>query len=109
LADWAKFIADQLRGARGEKALLKPETYRKLHTPPFDGDYALGWLVTERDWGGGRVLTHAGSNNMNLAVVWMAPLRDFAVLVVTNQDGEAAAKACDEVASALIQLHESKP
>jgi len=109
LADWAKFIADQLRGARGEKALLKPETYRKLHTPPFDGDYALGWLVTERDWGGGRVLTHAGSNNMNLAVVWMAPLRDFAVLVVTNQDGEAAAKACDEVASALIQLHDSKP
>jgi CubicO group peptidase (beta-lactamase class C family) len=108
LADWAKFIADQLRGARGEKALLKPETYRKLHTPPFGGDYALGWLVTDRGWGGGAVLTHAGSNNMNLAVVWMAPLRDFAVLVVTNQGGEAAAKACDEAASALIQLHQSK-
>jgi len=105
LGDWAKFIADQLRGDRGEKALLKPETYKKLHTPPFGGDYALGWLVTERDWGGGTVLTHAGSNSMNFAVVWMAPLRDFAVLVVTNQGGEAAAKACDEAASALIQLH----
>jgi CubicO group peptidase (beta-lactamase class C family) len=109
LADWAKFIADQLRGARGEKALLKPETYKRLHTPPFGGDYALGWLVTERDWGGGAVLTHAGSNSMNFAVVWMAPLRGFAVLVVTNQGGEAAAKACDEAASALIQLHQSKP
>jgi CubicO group peptidase (beta-lactamase class C family) len=108
LADWAKFIADQLRGARGEKALLKPDTYKKLQTPPFGGDYALGWLVTDRGWGGGAVLTHAGSNNMNLAVVWMAPLRDFAVLVVTNQGGEAAAKACDEAASALIQLHQSK-
>jgi CubicO group peptidase (beta-lactamase class C family) len=105
LADWAKFIADQLRGARGEGALLKPETYRKLHTPPFNGDYALGWLVTQRDWGGGTVLTHAGSNTMNFAVVWMAPQRDFAVLAVTNQGGDVAAKACDEAAAALIGLH----
>jgi CubicO group peptidase (beta-lactamase class C family) len=105
LADWAKFIADQLRGARGEKALLKPETYRKLHTPPFGGDYALGWLVTQRDWGGGTVLTHAGSNTMNYAVVWMAPQRDFAVLAVTNQGGDGAAQACDEAAAALIGLH----
>ena len=30
LRDWAKFIADQLRGARGEKALLKEETYKRL-------------------------------------------------------------------------------
>ncbi len=105
LSDWAKFIADQLRGARGEKALLKPETYKKLHTPPFGDDYALGWIVTERNWGGGRVLTHAGSNTMNFAVVWMAPLRDFAVLVVTNQGGDTAAKACDEAAAALLGLH----
>lgn len=105
LSDWAKFIADQLRGARGEKALLRAESYQRLHTPPFGGDYALGWLVTERDWGGGTVLTHAGSNTMNFAVVWMAPKRDFAVLVVTNQGGDAAAKACDEAAAALIGLH----
>jgi CubicO group peptidase (beta-lactamase class C family) len=103
LGDWAKFIADQLRGARGEKALLKPETYRKLQTPPFGGDYALGWVVVERNWGGGRVLMHAGSNTMNYAVAWLAPLRDFAILVVTNQGGETAYKACDEAASALIR------
>jgi CubicO group peptidase (beta-lactamase class C family) len=103
LGDWAKFIADQLRGGRGEKALLKPETYRKLQTPPFGGDYALGWVVVERNWGGGRVLMHAGSNTMNYAVAWLAPLRDFAILVVTNQGGETAYKACDEAASALIR------
>lgn len=108
LGDWAKFIADQLRGARGEKALLKTETYRKLQTPPFGGDYALGWLVVERGWGGGTVLTHAGSNTMNFAVVWAAPLRDFAVLVVTNQGGPAAAKACDEAAAALIGLYQKE-
>jgi hypothetical protein len=49
------------------------------------------------------VLTHAGSNTMNYAVVWMAPKRDFAALVCTNQGGDAAAKACDEAAGALIK------
>jgi CubicO group peptidase (beta-lactamase class C family) len=105
LGDWAKFIADWLRGGRGENALLKPDTYRILQTPPFGGDYALGWAVVEREWGGGKVLTHAGSNTMHLAVAWLAPQRDFAVLVVTNQGGPAAYKACDEAASALINLH----
>ncbi|MCJ7588189.1 MAG: beta-lactamase family protein [Candidatus Aminicenantes bacterium] len=102
LADWAKFITDQLRGARGEPALLKPETYRILHTPPFGGDYALGWGVVDHEWGGGKVLTHAGSNMMNYAMVWIAPQKDSAVLVVTNQGGQAAATACDKASAALI-------
>ncbi|MDH4197349.1 MAG: beta-lactamase family protein, partial [Candidatus Aminicenantes bacterium] len=105
LGDWARFIADELRGARGERALLKPETYKRLQTPPFGGDYALGWGVAEREWGGGTVLTHAGSNTMNFAVAWLAPLRDFAVLVVTNQGGETAYKACNEAVSALVAWH----
>jgi CubicO group peptidase (beta-lactamase class C family) len=102
MADWGKFITDQLKGARGERALLRPYTYKKLHTPPAD-DYALGWIVTQRDWGGGTVLTHAGSNTLNYCVVWMAPRVDFAVLVCTNQGGSAAAKAVDEAAWTLIR------
>jgi CubicO group peptidase (beta-lactamase class C family) len=105
LADWTRFVADQLRGGRGEKALLRPETYKILQTPPFGGEYALGWLVADREWGGGAVLSHNGSNTMNFAVVWIAPARDFAVLVVCNQGGQAAFKACDEAASKLIKLH----
>lgn len=107
LSDWAKFISDHLRGARGEKALLKPGTYRTLDTPPFGGEYALGWATVEREWGGGTVLTHAGSNTMNYAVVWAAPKRDFAVLITANQGGPAAAKACDEASAALIRLQTS--
>lgn len=107
LEDWAKFVSDHLRGERGEKALLKPETYRKLDTPPFGGEYALGWLVVEREWGGGTVLTHAGSNTMNYAVAWLAPKLGFAVLVTTNQGGPAAGNACDEAAGALIRLQTS--
>jgi CubicO group peptidase (beta-lactamase class C family) len=138
LRDWAKFVADQLRAGRSGKALLKPKTYEKLHTPPFGGDYALGWLLAERDWGGGTVMTHAGSNTMNFAVVWMtsptvqrspgaavdgrsdalrietpdgrrSPKGDFAVLVVTNQGPPAAAKACDAAAGALIKLFQAIP
>jgi len=106
LDDWGRFISDQLRGAEGKPALLKPESYSRLHSAPFGGDYAMGWLVTDRPWGGGRVLTHTGSNTMNMAVVWMAPARDFAVLVVCNQ-GERD-KACDNAAWGLIQLHVKK-
>lgn len=60
IQDWAKFVADQLRGARGRPALLKTSTYQALHTPPFGGDYGLGWIVVKRDWGGGTVFNHAG-------------------------------------------------
>lgn len=112
LADWARFVADMLRGLRGGKGLLRPETYQKLRTPPFGGDYALGWGIVEREWGGGTVLTHNGSNTMNFAVVWIAPERDFAVLVVCNQGGTgsfiSAAKGCDEAASRIIRWRAGK-
>jgi len=105
LGDWAKFVAAHLNGPKGRSCplRLKPETWRILHEPPFDGAYAMGWAVAGRIWGGGDVLTHAGSNTMSYAVVWMAPKRDFAVLVATNQGSKPAPKACDEAAAALIR------
>ena len=63
------------------------------------------WIVTDRPWAGGRALTHSGSNTMWYCTVWIAPARDFAVLVTTNQGGDEAAKACDEASWALIQDH----
>ena len=107
IQDWARFIADQLRGARGGSALLQPAGYQKLHTPPFGGEYALGWLVVDREWGGGTVLNHGGDNTMNFANVWIAPHRDFAVLVCVNQSGDKAFQATDEAVGALITLHVS--
>jgi CubicO group peptidase (beta-lactamase class C family) len=102
---WGHFILDHLRGARGKGAILQPATYEKLHTAPFGGEYFAGWAMTDRKWGGGPVLMHAGSNTLSYAVVWMAPLRRFAVLAATNQGGDTAAKACDDVAGALIREH----
>ena len=105
VVDWGKFITAHLRGERGEPGILKPETFKHLHTPPFGGDYGFGWMVLDRPWAGGRALTHTGSNTMNYATVWMAPAKDFAVLVMTNQGDTFA--ACDAAASALI-LHVAK-
>lgn len=104
LPDWGKFITAHLRGEKGLPGILKPAAFKALHESPY-GDYGFGWGITERGWAGGKVLTHAGSNTQNFAVVWMAPLKDFAVLVATNQGGDEAAKACDEAAGVLIQDH----
>jgi CubicO group peptidase (beta-lactamase class C family) len=102
LADWGRFVGLHLQGARGQGTLLKPETFRFLHSPPKDGDYTCGWGVVQRPWAGGRALTHAGSNTMWYAVVWIAPEKNFAILAVVNMGGDAAAKACDAAVSALI-------
>ncbi|MBM4033517.1 MAG: beta-lactamase family protein [Planctomycetes bacterium] len=103
LADWAKFVMEHLPTSPRAPRLLRAETFEELHEPPEGGDYAPGWLVVERPWGGGRVLTHAGSNTMNYAVAWLAPLRDFAVLVATNQGNGGADRAVDEAAGALVR------
>jgi CubicO group peptidase (beta-lactamase class C family) len=102
LADWARFIADQLHGARGEPALLAADSYRHLHQPWPGGDYARGWIVVQREWAKGPALTHAGSNTMHYAVVWMAPGIDLGIMVCCNQ-GDADA-ACDSAVAALLPL-----
>jgi CubicO group peptidase (beta-lactamase class C family) len=83
--------------------LLKAETLVRLHTPPPGGEYACGWLVVKRDWAGGTALTHNGSNTMWFVVMWLAPEKDFSVVVGTNIGGTDAQKATDEAASAMIQ------
>jgi len=103
LADLAQYAAWHLAGARGEGTLLHPETFERLHTPlAADSEYALGWIATERPWGGGLVLTHAGSNTMFYAVIWIAPNKDFAAVVCTNAGGPIAEKATDTAAATLI-------
>jgi len=102
LGDLAKYAIFHMAGERGASKLLKAETFRKLHAP-VGGDYALGWVVTERKWAGGRALTHSGSNNMFYVVVWMAPEKNSAVIIASNIGVNEAAAGCDEVAGKLIK------
>jgi CubicO group peptidase (beta-lactamase class C family) len=105
VSDWTKFLTDQLRGATGMKTLLPNEIYQAMQTPGPKSEYGYGWLIVDRSWAGGKALNHAGSNTMNFCVCWLAPAKKFGVLVCTNQGGDTAFKACDAVASALIQRH----
>jgi CubicO group peptidase (beta-lactamase class C family) len=107
MSDWAKFGVLHLQAGRGKPKLLSASTFKVLHTPPKGGDYAGGWIVVERSWGGGYVLNHNGSNTSWYATIWLAPNRNFATLVATNQGGDVAAKATDEVTAALIGFHGS--
>jgi D-alanyl-D-alanine carboxypeptidase len=65
--------------------------------------YAMGWVIADNQpWAGGPALTHAGSNTMWFAVAWLAPGKDFAVLVACNQ---ANAEACNDAVLTLIADH----
>jgi CubicO group peptidase (beta-lactamase class C family) len=102
LDDLARYAMIHLNGER-QGGLLKPETFRKLHTPPQNGTYACGWGVFKRRWAGDRALNHNGSNTMWFVTMWLAPEKNFAVIAATNIAGPDAEKGCDEAASAMIK------
>jgi CubicO group peptidase (beta-lactamase class C family) len=102
IGDWAKFVAANLSSAKTK--VVKPETLEKLHAPAAgEPKYAMGWIIAEgQPWAGGPALTHAGSNTMWFAVAWLAPRKDFAVVVACNQAND---KACNDAVLALIADH----
>jgi hypothetical protein len=105
LGEYAKFLADQLRGAAGGKSLLPGPVYRDLHTPSRGETYALGWGIHQREWAGGTALAHTGTNTMNFFTAWLSPARGFGVVAACNQGGDAASRACDLACGALIARH----
>ncbi len=100
-ARWAGWNAGQ--GKRGPN-LVRPDTIRKLHTPliaipgkkdaapgtPSLGRYALGWGEVTVDWAPHPLLYHGGSNEKNLAHIWLDAKRDFAMVAATNISGKKA-------------------
>jgi len=105
-ADFARYAQLHLGASPSAlSATLGPEALAHLHTPPDGGTYAMGWGVTERAWAGGTALTHAGSNTMFYAVIWLAPERGFAAIAMTNTAAEGAAEGCDKALAALIKRY----
>lgn len=103
LDDLGKYAAFHLRTGRGRPALLKPASFAKLHTPLAGQEYAFGWIVCKRGWAGGEALTHNGSNTMFYTVMWLAPRKQFAILVATNIGGDHVRDGCDRAASILTR------
>jgi len=105
LSDLAAYAVIHLRGER-VGGLLTRESFHKLHEPAEDGTpepYACGWICCRREWAGGKALNHNGSNTMWYVVMWLAPEKDFAVIVGTNTGVGQTFQGCDDVAAKLIR------
>ena len=104
MADFTTYIRAHLDGDAGRDTPLKlpRATWQRLHQPLAGQDYGLGWFAVDRRWARGRALNHTGTNTLWYTTVWMAPRRDFAVIVLTNVGGDDAHKASDEVANKAI-------
>ncbi|HOJ51240.1 MAG TPA: serine hydrolase domain-containing protein [Syntrophales bacterium] len=118
-ARWASWNAGKGRRA---PYLVKPGTLKKLHTPVIDvspikdtppgtpprGKYCLGWGETTPDWAQKPILSHAGSNGMNLAHIWIDTEEDYAMVLTTNIGGKKADDALRAVAKELYERYEKK-
>jgi len=102
IQDWAKFITDQLRGARGEPGFLSPQAYTMLLTD-HGGSYSMGWSLYEGTWASGVAYGHSGSNSIYFAKAWMAPDLNYAVLVTANAGDGNTANATEEVVEKIIE------
>ena len=111
-AAWASWNAGE--GRRGP-ALIRPETLRKLHSKmieippppnappgtPSRGSYCLGWGIVNVPYARDPVVTHDGSNTMNLASIVLQPAQDFGMVVATNVGGAKANEALRTVEGQL--------
>ena len=102
-ADFASYARLHLGTAGVE--LLTPASLERLHAPSAGGFYAMGWFAARREWAGGTALTHAGSNTMWYAVIWLAPELDFAAIALCNVAGAEAEERCDTAVARMIQEH----
>ncbi len=59
--------------------------------------------MLERSWANGLALNHSGSNTAWYATIWIAPVRDFAILVATNLGGDTGFKANDQAVTELLK------
>ncbi|MCL6741422.1 beta-lactamase family protein [Sphingomonas sp. RB56-2] len=105
IADWARFCIDQMNGDQGHGKLLKPETYRLLHTGQGATHSALGWGVAATPLGRqGPALTHNGSDGNWYAIVVLFPKTGNGLLVAANAaDSMGGDKATLAVARELIE------
>ena len=112
LGDWAKFVADHIRGDQGKPALLKPATYKALHTPLKGESYGKGWGVSRtrrhRQQGAqpgpesSRRQRHERLAGQNLARPGLRHPR------LRQRGQRPRGKAIDEAVKALAALHKAQ-
>jgi len=96
LRDYITFLQENLRGLQGDSALLKRESFRRLHAP-WDRENGRGWGTSD----GGKSSEQAGSAMTFLAIgrIWLD--QDRGLAVVCNAGGRRATKHCSDLAAVL--------
>ena len=107
IRDLARYGSIHLQGESGTATSLLPqESWERLHTP-FLENYAWGWVRYNREWSGGPVLWHNGSNTLWYALLMLLPAKNTVLAFATN-DG-----AIEEAEKAFVglarQLSEAMP
>ena len=107
IGDLARYGAAHLDGEYGsDPVLLSRSSWQRLHAPFLNG-YARGWVRHERDWAGGPVIWHNGSNTLWYALLMLLPARNMTLAFVTNDGAiEAADTAFRELARELAALRD---
>lgn len=87
-----------------ENTLVSPENFSKLHQPPVGTEgYAMGVLVTRRDWAHGPAFTHMGMDREFVTVYWVSPTTGFGVVAATKNSGPGIDAKLDKAVGELIQ------
>jgi CubicO group peptidase (beta-lactamase class C family) len=116
ILDFATWAGWHAGAGRRQPALVRPETLRRLHEKVVDmpprpdaapgtpsvGGYGRGWGFVRYPFAPDRtLLSHNGSNQMNLANITLDPERDVAIVIATNIGGTRADAALMQVLAAL--------
>lgn len=107
LTDWGKFLYTHMKGFRGENKFHSPESFIKLHSrhPSGDSSYTYGgWNLLQRNWANGLTLSHAGSNTLNYAKVWIAPYKKTVFVSTANIGGDEAMAATDALIQKMLKI-----
>lgn len=122
VGDYAVWAAWNASGGHAGPQVLAPETLAYLHmehvqtpirdTPPpgtpATGSYGLGWGLVQFDWADQPLLTHNGSNGMNLARIVLDTDRTLGIVVLTNFPGATADAATGAVMAHLYDIYADK-
>jgi CubicO group peptidase (beta-lactamase class C family) len=107
MADFARYAAAHIAGARGADGLVTAETFARLHQQTPGTASGLGWFLAVRAWANGIALYHEGSNQLWYANTWLAANRDFGVLAITNAGEGRAFDATEAAVDALVERFEA--
>jgi CubicO group peptidase (beta-lactamase class C family) len=121
LKDFARWAAWNAGAGKRTPQLIPAEMFVKLTTPVIDlplpekqpglpsrGGYALGWCEAYFPWSTESFVWHNGSNNMNLAHIYIQPKKDFAMVIMANMSNPKTEEAFGRLAEGLYKKYGNK-